>query len=133
MLSRLQELGYKVVPEAARQIIADRKSRGLSPRPSPVEFAQAILDTDIQRYDSHAGKLVFYDRSILDAMVMLRDCGALSDEVHKEILARFSYSSPVFLFPPWEDIYHTDAERDQSFAEASRVFSTISYTSINSD
>ena len=118
-------VGYAVVPEVARSIIADRKSKGLSPRPSPVEFARAILEKDIERYDSVSDELVFFDRSILDALGMLRGCDALSDGECEEALARFPYSSPVFVFPPWADIYRTDSERDQSFAESVRIHSSI--------
>ena len=33
----------------------------------------------------------------------------------------FPYNKMVLLMPPWEAIYRTDAERDQTFAEAVQV------------
>ncbi|MGH9666117.1 MAG: AAA family ATPase, partial [Bryobacteraceae bacterium] len=34
----------------------------------------------------------------------------------------FRYAQPVFLAPPWEEIYETDSERKQDFAEAERTY-----------
>jgi len=34
----------------------------------------------------------------------------------------FPYNPVVFLLPPWEDIYGTDSERDQTFEESIEVF-----------
>ncbi|WP_422141841.1 hypothetical protein [Vreelandella salicampi] len=34
----------------------------------------------------------------------------------------FPYNPVVFLLPPWEDIYGTDSERDQTFEESVEVF-----------
>jgi len=125
VLVRLQELGYAVVPDMARQFIADRKSKGLSPRPPPVDFARAILEEDMGRYDSVSDGIVFFDRGILDALAMLNECGALCDKEREDILARYPYSSPVFVFPPWREIYRTDTERDQNFKESVQVHSFI--------
>jgi predicted ATPase len=34
----------------------------------------------------------------------------------------YRYASVVFLAPPWKEIYETDNERKQDFAEAERTF-----------
>lgn len=125
VLKSLQASGYTVVPEAARRIIIDRKLNGLTPRPTAVEFAQAILDRDIEHYIRASDELTFFDRGILDALAMLHGCNALSDKTRETMVARFRYSSPVFVFPPWADIYTNDTERDQSFEEATEIYSTI--------
>jgi predicted ATPase len=33
----------------------------------------------------------------------------------------------VFVLPPWEAIYTTDSERDQTFADALRVHDTLTH------
>jgi predicted ATPase len=43
LLEGLELRGYAIVAEVTREIIADRKARRLSPRPSPIEFANAIV------------------------------------------------------------------------------------------
>jgi hypothetical protein len=41
------------------------------------------------------------------------------------MLAEYEFHRSVFVLPPWESIYTTDAERDQSFAEAVAVHARI--------
>ena len=45
-----------------------------------------------------------------------------------ELRARHShypYDRRVFVLPPWETIYTTDSERDQTFADAVQVHDTL--------
>ncbi|MBS3666620.1 AAA family ATPase [Vreelandella boliviensis] len=124
LLSALEGRGYRVVPEAARRIIKERLTAGLSPRPDPVSFGQAILSSDIEKYRSAAScdHAVFFDRGVLDALYMLNAVGALKREKIEQYVQQFPYNGVVFLLPPWEEIYVTDSERDQSFEESIEVF-----------
>ena len=124
LLRALQLRGYAVAADSARDIIQARKSRLLSPRPPPLEFAQAILRQDIQQYDEQASRsgLIFFERGVVDAIGMLHALGALQDNELQEFLLAYPYHRQVFLFPPWEAIYANDAERDQTFVEAERVY-----------
>src|SRR5215510_6674463 len=75
LLHALRLRGYPVVGDSARAIIQARKSQSLSPRPPPLEFAQAILRLDIQQYGEHASQagLVFFERGVVDALGMLQE------------------------------------------------------------
>jgi predicted ATPase len=123
LLRALQLRGYGAVADSARAIIQARRSRSLSPRPSPLEFAQAILRQDIQQYDEQASRsgLVFFERGVVDALGMLHEVGALPDNELQALLSAYPYHRQAFFFPPWEAIYANDAERDQTFVEAARV------------
>src|SRR5262245_44221586 len=81
LLHALKLRGYAVVPDNARAIIQARKSSSLSPRPAPLEFAQAILRQDIQQHREQASRsgLVFFERGVVDALGMLYELGALPD------------------------------------------------------
>lgn len=128
VLEGLQQRGYPVVNEVARKVIAERKARGLSPRPAPRAFAETILEQDLRNYASAAesdAEVVFFDRSLLDALGGLAQLGALSDARRLQLLRDYPYHDPVFLFPPWPEIYRTDSERDQSLAESVRVYHSI--------
>ena len=123
LLRALQLRGFAVAADSARAIIQARKSRSLSPRPSPLEFARTILRQDIQQHAEQASRSgpVFFERSVVDALGMLHEVGALPDNELQSLLSAYPYHRQVFLFPPWEAIYANDAERDQTFVEAARV------------
>jgi predicted ATPase len=126
-LDKLAERGFAVVPEVARAIIAERKAQGLSPRPSPEAFAEAILERDMAQYDAAAALPgpVFFDRSMLDALGGLFFLGALSRDRERALLQAHPYHRQALIFPPWEEIYCTDAERDQTYEEAVSVFHSV--------
>jgi predicted ATPase len=123
LLLELQARGHTVVSDSARTIIQDRRSRGLSPRPNAYEFAQEVLRMDVEKYACHAtaSGLVFFDRSVLDALCMLDQVAPLSKSELGAWLSKYQYSSKVFVFPPWEAIYANDAERDHTFEHVEAV------------
>lgn len=123
LLTALAARGYAVVHDSARTVIQDRLRRGLSARPDPATFAAAILRMDVERYRQAPTEadLVFFDRAIPDALCMLNDLGLLSMAEAEQSVLHFPYFRQVFLAPPWEEIYTTDNERHQRFAESVRV------------
>jgi predicted ATPase len=127
VLADLASRGLCTVPDSARAVIAERRRRGQSPRPPPLEFAAEIFHRDAESYDSHnsQGGYVFYERSVVDALGMLNQAAPLQRNQLKAYLARYAYHRMVFVFPPWQAIYRKDAERDQSFAEADAVHPEI--------
>jgi predicted ATPase len=124
VLRALAERGYPHAAESARVIIRQRLASGLSPRPPLAQFGNEILRRDIARYretrvtDHH----VFFDRGIVDALCLLDQQQALAPGQVAEYVRSFPYNEVVLLMPPWEAIYRTDSERDQTFAEAVEVF-----------
>lgn len=122
VVDALQARGYCCVPESARAIIRQRLSLGLSRRPPAREFAEQILERDKDRYRSvsSASGPIFFDRCYVDALGMLHELGVLPEVKRAAVLAEFPLSV-AFIFPPWEEIYATDAERDQTFAQAVAV------------
>lgn len=128
LLDALAQQGFRVAPEAARRIIRTRLAQVLPPRPEPAAFAREILSSDMEQYraaQAHDG-VSFFDRGVPDALYMLDQACAITREEVAALVRRFPYNNTVFLLPPWEDIYGTDAERDQSFEEAVEVFQGMS-------
>jgi len=55
--------------------------------------------------------------------------GLCDDELVDKITdacLEYRYAPIVFLAPPWKEIYETDSERKQDFAEAERTFKQVS-------
>lgn len=124
LLENLALKGFSYVPETARQIIRERLSKGLSPRPDPKTFAREIFDKDYINYTSNSNipSLLFFDRSFIDSAGMLFECDVDSyNEIKNSHLVN-RYNNKVFIAPPWEEIYCNDAERDQSFEESIRIY-----------
>ena len=73
LLNELTAMGYPIVAESARAIIAERLSSGKSPRPNPLLFAQEILRRDVEKYASqpNTSDWVFFDRGAIEAIGML--------------------------------------------------------------
>ena len=127
LLRELAALGYVTVEESARAIIAERLAVELPRRPDPLTFAREILARDIEKYvgQSHAAKWVFYDRGVIEALGMVQEVSPLSAQELAAMLATYPFHSSVFVLPPWEAIYTTDSERDQSFVDAVNVHAKI--------
>lgn len=127
LLTELAAMGYAIVDESARAIIAERLARGESPRPDPTTFAREILQRDIQKYlnQRHTSTWTFFDRSLIEALGMLNEASPLSPGELESVLAAYPFHSTVFVLPPWEAIYSTDDERDQTFADAVAVHSRV--------
>ncbi len=127
LLAELAAMGYATVDDSARAIIAERRARGLSARSDPLTFAREILRRDIENYNAQprTSAWVFFDRALVDALAMLQETSALSSTELHTMLAAHPFHWIVFVLPPWEAIYVTDAERDQSFAEAMVVHDKV--------
>lgn len=123
LLRALAQRGLCIVDDTARGLIQERIRNGMSPRPSAEAFAAEILARDLRKYDAtrdHRG-VVLFDRGIPDALGMRDDLRALTDAERHAHLAARPYHPWAFVLPPWEAIYATDAERDQTFTESGAV------------
>jgi predicted ATPase len=126
LLAELASMGYATVDESARAIIAERLASGLTPRPSPLEFARQILHRDIDKYLAQppTAGWVFFDRGLVDALGMLHEVSPIPDEELQALLDRYPFHK-AFILPPWEAIYANDAERDQTYAEGVVVYEKL--------
>lgn len=126
VLDALKARGFYCVPDVARAIIKSRLDSRLSSRPEPLLFANSIFNIDVANYRAApSSEVCFFDRGAIDTLCMLHQCKALSDEEIDLNLRRYPYNSVAYLFPPWEEIYQTDDERDQTFTESVCVSETV--------
>ena len=72
LLREFGRRGFATVEDTPRAIIRSRRALGLSPRPSPLEFAEQVLGRDVESYWQNSGQaLTFFDRGVLDALAMI--------------------------------------------------------------
>jgi predicted ATPase len=79
-----------------------------------------MLDGTLRAYEENVGRErpFFFDRGLPDVLCYARLIGSPEAETIAAVCQRFRYNQIVFIAPPWEEIYVTDLERKQTFAEA---------------
>lgn len=126
LLRHLAGLGEQVVEETARAVIREQVAAG----GRGVPWIDARLfgdlcvarDTQIFRSMAQETRRVFFDRGIIDGY---GGNGVAPSPDIIEAVRMHRYNPTVFVFPPWPEIYETDAERRQDWAEAERTFGEI--------
>ena len=75
----------------------------------------------------HAGP-TFFDRGLPDLVAYLEVAGQPVAAATQAAVVAHPYQMPVFLAPPWPEIYVNDAERWQTFAEAEALYDALRRT-----
>jgi len=126
ILESLAQQGYRTEKDYAREIICERLAAGLSPRPSPTVFNLESFRRNQLPYEE-AGKhdLTFFERGVCESVASQCLNERITQAEADRLMAEYRYDEPVFLLPPWEEIYTTDSERDQTYEHAIEVFEVI--------
>lgn len=126
VIRHLQAAGERVVDENIRAVIREQVAAGGSAVPWIDAKGCCDLTTarDIADFDRLAGETdrVFFDRGLMD---MYGANGVSPSPELVEALATRRYNSRVFVFPPWREIYTTDAERREDWSRMEAVFEEI--------
>lgn len=110
------------MPEPGRRIVAEALSgaedgdQAALPWTDPGRFARRALMLARADLAAARGALVFFDRGMIDAAVALRHGEGIALET--SLGGPSPYDDPVFVAPPWPEIYTTDPERRHGFADA---------------
>ena len=126
VLRYLEAHGERVVDETARAVIrAEVEAGGRAvPWDDNAAYVRACAARDIATFDALARETgrIFFDRGIMDSY------GANGEPPWPQLDAAIRsrrYNETVFVFPPWREIYRTDAERKQDWAEAEATFCLV--------
>ena len=127
VINALRGRNFETVDETARLIIKTRLAAGLSPRPSPIEFATEMFEQDLEAFRSRIenSRTIFFDRSFLDSAALIYDADPGHYERIAHLLDTNRFNRTIFVTPPWEDIYITDEERDQTFEDAVNTYNKL--------
>ncbi|MEO1268498.1 MAG: AAA family ATPase [Myxococcota bacterium] len=129
LLHALAQRGYATVPEPGRRIVRQALQEGRTqalPWIDPEAFcrrAAAMAAADLQA--ASAGEVTFFDRSVVDAAAYFeRAKQPMSPDVATADQA-CRYDAPVFMVPPWPELFVTDDERRHSFQEAKAEYHAL--------
>jgi len=126
VLQELARRGFPFASEVARLIIQEQIQAGGTALPwgDREAYTRLMLQRSIESYLEYtpSQQPMFSDRGIPDTLCYARLISLSDDGFIQDACRRFRYAPLVFLAPPWKEIYETDNERKQDFAEAERTF-----------
>jgi predicted ATPase len=110
---------HATVSEPAREVIAEHAAETgeatLDGRPEL--FLRRLVQRSIDNFHSVSGDtVVFFDRGLPDCVAYAAVLG-MDPEPFLEQANALRYDSPVFMAPPWKEIYTRDALRRATFEQ----------------
>ena len=125
LLKELEARGYSCVPEVARQIIKEQvRSAGIAlPWGDRELYTSMMLERSVDAFRRSVplAKAMFVDRGLPDTLCYAQLIGLKDDRAIRRACKEHRYAKKVFFAPEWKEIYKTDAERKQDFAEATKT------------
>lgn len=125
VLLELEKRGFPHAPEVARQIIQEQVRSGGTALPWKDRelYTRRMHERQVASYQAHtpAPSVTFSDRGIPDTLTYARLIGMADEDFIRRACDQYRYAPQVFIAPPWKEIYETDTERKQDFAEAERT------------
>lgn len=125
LLAALANRGFKTQPEIGRTLVEEQRALGGTALPwtDPVAFRDTLFQRSLEAFDQHkktADEVVIFDRSFLEAIAYPR---LIDEDVPVHFTAEAGkrrFRDPVFVCPPWKEIFRQDAERQHDFEYACR-------------
>jgi predicted ATPase len=124
VLTGLQHEGYLCIPDAPRQILEEEsgKENGIHPKDNFEGFAMLVLDRMVEQYlESDGNNINFFDRGMPDILAYMNYAGIQIAPTIRQKVEHYPYHPVAFFFPPWPEIYDTDAVRYESLAQAQMI------------
>ena len=124
LINHLVAEGYICYPEISREITLNARNEGVDHLflENPMLFSERLLEGRIKQYENATSevKTVFIDRGIPDVLAYMDFIGDTYPQEFTAACETYKYDK-VFLLPPWEEIYVSDAERYESYEEATKI------------
>ena len=121
--------GINIAAESGRAIIQAQQAESGRALPwvDPQAFAAAIFAHDKDRYAAALLQpgVTLFDRSFPDNAAYLTMLGLPVPAELETACRQKRFAEPVFIAPPWKEIYTQDSERKQDWAEAVRTYDAM--------
>jgi predicted ATPase len=122
LINSLASKGFQTVPEAGRIVVREAlaSSSDALPWMDRKNFAEKLAAFAIQQFDSTTdlNGVIFFDRSVIEALVYSQMHNFEMPVWLGQAILNRRYDDPVFVVPPWQDIFVEDEERRHSFDAA---------------
>lgn len=124
IIKSLKKQDYACSKEISREIIKEElKTEGETvPWLNLSSFSDKLVHLRTKQWlAADEGETHFFDRGIIDVIAYLNNGNKQVPEHYIHAAYKYPYNTKVFITPPWENIYHQDAERMESFEESERI------------
>lgn len=126
LIDMLDQMGYTTMPEAGRIIVKEQiETKGENlPWVNQMGFCNLLIEKSIDFYKKALAiinakdGIIFFDRSFLDAISYYQTYAEKNVNLYDDLIEKFKFSNPVFMTPPWKDIFSEDSERKHDFQSA---------------
>ena len=125
IIDGLLSMGYCCYPEISREVTMEAKKQGIEQLflENPLLFSELLLEGRKKQFQNallESHDIVFLDRGIPDVLAYMHYIGD-SYPAFFDIACREHQYTKIFILPPWEEIYTSDAERYESYEEATKI------------
>ncbi len=124
---KLEEKGYSVIGEQARLVIKEQMQKGTDflPWKDIQSFSSLVFSNFSAEYKKRSDELLFSDRGPLDIFAYLQVNQQAWDVQLLNEARKLAFTTKVFFFPSWKEIYKQDEERLESFEEGVQIANAL--------
>ena len=124
--------GHCCYPEISREVTLEAKKQGIEQLflEKPLLFSELLLEgrkKQFQNATKEPHEIVFIDRGIPDVLAYMHYIGDSYPATFDAACREHTYSK-IFVLPPWEEIYISDAERYENFEQAKLIYNHLTET-----
>lgn len=122
LIEALKAKGHTCYPEVSREVIKEAQEQGIEQLflENPLLFSELLLEGRKKQFSAaqnETNSLVFLDRGIPDVLAYMHYIGDSYPAFFDQACKEHKYTS-IFVLPPWQDIYVSDAERYENYEQA---------------
>ena len=132
IINGLVAKGHCCYPEISREVTLEAKKQGIEQLflEKPLLFSELLLEgrkKQFQNATKEPHEIVFIDRGIPDVLAYMHYIGDSYPATFDAACREHTYSK-IFILPPWEEIYISDAERYENFEQAKLIYNHLTET-----
>jgi predicted ATPase len=123
VINELENQQFTCMHEISREVTLMARKNGIEQLflKDPLLFSKLLLEGRVHQFKkakSIKTDLVFLDRGIADVYAYMNYLGVSYPPIFIDECKINTYDNPIFLMPPWKEIYITDNERYESFEQS---------------
>ena len=130
VIIELEKQGHHCMHEISREVTLMARKNGIEQLflKDPMLFSKMLLEGRVQQFKKakdHKSNIVFFDRGIPDVFAYMNYLGVDYPAIFVDESKHNTYYNPIFIMPPWKDIYITDNERYESFEQSLAIYNHL--------